>query len=339
MRPSVYCSIDWLRISIGPAPLTGPLTDIPSEAFMTGILFPKASTKEPSTTPDVLSEVSGKDEANTGTTAKIDTAARPAAAGLSFALATRDGEIPCIAVEVTGARFEDERETLDDDDAGASRTRRVWLRRAVSTEMFITADENDNLNLSDNGAEGFDGLRLTVVQSRFNHGAPDESARLVTVVVHNEGPDQTGSLDRYEQNRQALFEFRMTIRADDGSRLIGCPLRSGSDVDDADEQSANLLWRDSVEYAVGHTCASTWSPQDCGKACNKVPQRGRIGDQVDPPSFVVETHFHQATTERPAGLICVEKIGLARRRLPLTAHPSRNGSELSADYGTPLRAD
>ena len=253
---------------IGPAPLTGPLTDIPSEAFMTGILFPKASTKEPSTTPDVLSEVSGKDEANTGTTAKIDTAARPAAAGLSFALATRDGEIPCIAVEVTGARYENELATLndddddDDDDAGASRTRRVWLRRAVSTKMFITADENDNLNLSDNGAEGFDGLLLTVVQSQFNHGTPDESARLVTVVVHNEGSDQTGSLDRYEQNRQALFEFRMTIRADDGSRLIGRPLRSGSDVDDADEQSANLLWRDSVEYAVGHTCASTWSPQD-----------------------------------------------------------------------------
>ena len=77
---------------IGPAPLTGPLTDIPSEAFMTGILFPKASTKEPSTTPDVSSEVSGKDEANTGNTAKIDTDARPAAAGLSFALATRDGK-------------------------------------------------------------------------------------------------------------------------------------------------------------------------------------------------------------------------------------------------------
>ena len=77
---------------VGPAPLTGPLTDIPSKAFMTGILFPKASTKEPSTTPDVLSDVRGKDEANTGTTAKIDTVARPAAAGLSYALATRDGK-------------------------------------------------------------------------------------------------------------------------------------------------------------------------------------------------------------------------------------------------------
>ena len=84
---------------------------------------------------------------------------------------------------------------------------------------------------------------------------------------------------------------------------------------------------------------------DCGKACNGVPQRGGIGDQVDPPSFVVETPFHratpfhQATTERPEGLICGEKIGLARRRLPPTAVPSRSGSEMSAEYGTPLYAD
>ena len=82
---------------------------------MTGILFPNAFTKEPFTTPDVFSEVSGKDETNTGTTAKIATATRPAAAGLSFALATKDGEISCIEVEVTGACYEDELEMLNDD--------------------------------------------------------------------------------------------------------------------------------------------------------------------------------------------------------------------------------
>ena len=61
--------------------------------------------------------------------------------------------------------------------------------------------------------------------------------------------------------------------------------------------------------------------------------------KLDPPSFVVETPFHQATTERPAGLICVEKIGLARRRLPPTALRSRSGSELSVECGSPLHAN
>ncbi|WP_198135665.1 helicase-related protein [Sagittula stellata] len=248
---------------IGPAPLAGPLPDIPSEAFMTGILFPKASRREPSTTPDVGAEVGGKeDKAEIGTAARIETAARPAAAGLSFALATRDGEIPSVSVEVTGARYEDEQEPLADDDHGASRTRRVWWRRAVSTDLPISVDENDELSLSDNGSEGFDGLHLTIVQSRFEHGTPGESARLITVVVYNEGSGLTESLDRYEQNRQALFEFRMTIRADEGSRFIGRPLRSGPDTDDADERSADLLWRDTVEYAVGHTCAAAWHPRD-----------------------------------------------------------------------------
>ena len=69
-------------------------------------------------------------------------------------------------------------------------------------------------------------------------------------------------------------------------------------------------------------------------------------DQVDPPSIAVETPFHratpfhQATTERPAGLICGEKIaGWPGGGSPLTAVPSRSGSEMSAECGTPLYTD
>ena len=59
-------------------------------------------------------------------------------------------------------------------------------------------------------------------------------------------------------------------------------------------------------------------------------KEGESAIKLDLPSFVAETPFHRATTERPVGLICVEKIGLARRRLPPTALPSRSGSELIA---------
>ena len=66
---------------------------------------------------------------------------------------------------------------------------------------------------------------------------------------------------------------------------------------------------------------------------------GESAIKLDLPSFVLETPFHRAATERPAGLICVEKIGLARRRLPPTALPSHSGSESSAECATPLHAD
>ena len=72
------------------------------------------------------------------------------------------------------------------------------------------------------------------------------------------------------------------------------------------------------------------STQNVEKHATESLKEGESAIKLDPPSFVVETPFHQATTERPAGLICVEKIGLARRRLPTTAVPSRSGSELSA---------
>ena len=248
---------------IGPAPLTDPLPDIPSEAFMTGILFPKACRREPQSTPDVVAEVGEReDKVDTGTTARIDAAARPAAAGLSFALATRDGYIPGIVVEVTGARYADEKEGTQDSEDGAPRKSQAWRRQAISTTLDLSADENHDYLLSENGSDGFDGLRLKVVQSRFEHGVPGEAARLITVVVYNEGSEPGMSLDRHEQARQALFEFCMAIRADDGSRLIGRPLRNRSESDDADERSSDLLWRDTLEYAVGHTCAATWNPRN-----------------------------------------------------------------------------
>lgn len=287
---------------IGPAPLTGPLPDIPSEAFMTGILFPKASRTEPSTIPDVVAEVGGQeDKAETGTAARIETAARPAAAGLSFALATSDGEIPCVVVEVTGARYEDEQEPIEDDDNGANRMRRVWWRRAVSTDLPISVDENDEFRLSDNGSEDFDGLHLTIVQSRFDHGSPGESARLVTVVVHNEGKNPGKSLDRFEQNRQALFEFRMTIRAEEGSRLIGRPLRSRLEVDDADERSADLLWRNTVEYAVGHTCAATWNP--CHGAAEEISTAWLPATRVADTSAAGHPCFENVRDRLVAGVL------------------------------------
>ena len=92
----------------------------------------------------------------------------------------------------------------------------------------------------------------------------------------------------------------------------------------------------------------TWNTNSClpcGKACNVVPQRGAIGDQVGPAliccrnSFLSSTPFRQATTERPAGLICVEEVGLARRRLPQLPFRPAVGSKLSAECGTALHAD
>ena len=249
---------------IGPAPLDGPLRDIPSEAFMAGILFPKESRQreeDSSVTPDVDAEVPPQNEA--GATAdepaRIGTASRPSAAGLSFALATRDG-IPAISVRIEGARYEREEELPEGTtaEAGAEgRGRAVWQRRAVAANVDLTVDEDQEYDLADAAPGDFEGLRLAVVQSP--NGSGEEDVRLLTLVVFNMGTGAERSLDRFAQNEQALFEFRMSVRAADASRLVPRPLRGRADGDE-DERAAALLWRDAEEYAVGHTCAATWNP-------------------------------------------------------------------------------
>ena len=112
-----------------------------------------------------------------------------------------------------------------------------------------------------------------------------------------------------------------------------CPKRS-PDSSIAPSQDRSSYRRE--EEANRHDAARVMCVE---KHATESHKEGKSAIKLDPPSFVVETPFHRVTTERPAGLICVEKIGLARRRLPPTALPSRSGSNLRAECGIPLHAD
>lgn len=248
---------------VGPAPVDGPLPDIPSEAFMTGILFPRSSRRpEEDQSGRSFSGVvidAGEETTETERPARIETAARPAAAGLSFALATWNTEEPAVVVRIEGARYENLGKPDEEAEDGAPRRSGPWARRPVRIEEHLVSVREDvELDLfEETGISDVSGLRLTVVQSP-DHVDVEEMTRVVTLVVHNEGTGSGKSLDRFAQNEQALFEFRMTVRPFDGSRLVGRPLRGRLEDGDEDERAAALLWRDAVEYAVGHTCAATW---------------------------------------------------------------------------------
>ena len=261
---------------IGPAPNDGPLADTPSEAFMTGILFPDSAgpikTEEESPV-DVDLIADGEEEGIVERPPHIETAARPAAAGLSFSLATErlEGEaLPSeVHVTITGARYirgqggmmtdRDDNPLLD--DKGLPRHKTVWIRH----EIFASLPELDVSQSRDVSLEkltknkDFRGLTLTIVSSPYPEGDDAETAtRLVTLVVYNQG-DPTKKNDRLNMNEQCLFEFRMTIQPGECSELRGRPLRGqNSEGSDFDETASELLWRDTVEYAVGHTCAAHW---------------------------------------------------------------------------------
>ena len=272
---------------IGPAPQDGPLPDVPSEAFMTGILFPSKAAVEPEEeAADVDIVAPGEDEA-TGAAERpprIDKATRPAAAGLSFALATEciDGESfdAEVSVAITGARYLQENgEIIADrdgnprlDEHGVPKRKSVWRRQEVAATLAPldvsrskpASREEKPISLAERtGDDLLRGLFLTVVTSSYPEGDDAERrARLVTLVVHNEG-DSSKKQDRFGMNEQCLFEFRMAVKAEEGSKLIGRPLR-GRDEGDDDEAAAALLWRDAVEYAVGHTCAAHWDVEPDG---------------------------------------------------------------------------
>lgn len=255
---------------IGPAPGEGPWTDIPSEAFMTGILFPRecgiAPEDELIVDVDITASGSEDGENNTNRVPRFETAMRPAVAGLSFALAT-DIDLPAeVTVRITGARYVDEPgEPVATKDGEARPGRRVWSRSAITgTLPMLEISGRKSLDLATELKDlAYEGLILSVVSSTYPQGAAaGETAQLVTLVVHNEGKSDEATNDRFAINRQCLFEFQMTVRAGEGSRLVGRPLRGRGKEGNEDERSAALLWRNAEEYAVGHTCAAHWDTMD-----------------------------------------------------------------------------
>jgi len=234
---------------IGPRPSSDPLDDFPADTFVTGILFPpleKQDEEEPEDTgPTSSDEPAGREEAG-----RRGNARRPSVAGLSFALETEADLPPEVDITLSGARYEPEPHP---EREGHTR----WRRRAIGGEMSsVEVDPGGRICIP---IEGFDDCRLVVVPGPPQTGPRGSSHRLVTIVVQNDCNHQKSDRDMQSRgllNLGAVFEFAMTIRAAEGSKLI--PRPHPATRDDPEAKAAALLWRTTRDMAVGHTCSATW---------------------------------------------------------------------------------
>lgn len=236
---------------IGPHPSGAPLDDLPADTFLTGILFPpleRQDEQEPEESGPVdRDSPAGREEAGRRATAR-----RPSVAGLSFALETERDLPPEIDIVLSGARYAPE---PNPEREGMT----CWRRRAIGGTVEcveITPGGRRAIPI-----EGFEACELVIVPGPALPGHRGSTRRLVTVVVQNISEPQKGYADlqaRGALNLGAIFEFAMTIRAGEGSLLISRPHPAPGA--DPEARAAALLWRDTHDMAVGHTCSAAWEP-------------------------------------------------------------------------------
>lgn len=225
---------------LGPDQPDEVLNERPSDRYLVGILYPPGEDVARVEDDSPREEPARPALEGSGEVADVPIyrSLRPSTFGMSFRVR---GTPAAVKIRLSGGRYTREETPAHSPEA--------WRRNPVAYEAtvplatgFSTAAIPGPLDLS---------LALRVVESGQDFA--------VTAVVSNvaSGP---GGMTWSEE--RALFQARLEIVAGEGASIVPRPF-AGSAMEEED-RSARLLYRDVLEYAVGHTSSATWWVDELG---------------------------------------------------------------------------
>lgn len=229
---------------VGPRSADEVLTDRPSDVYLTGILWPQRTgmTGEEDDRLAVGGS-SGADDGQETDTAAVPVASiqKPSVAGISFCFVSEGTGQVRLVCQFARYRFAEESGKRD----------KAWHRAGIEVETLL--DLPDGSRLVDLGTidPAAAGAQLHI---RCIDGG---DRRLATISLIN-GHDPGEGRDALEL--ATMFQTGLRISPGPGTRLVPKPTRRGTidPNEHSDEQSAALLFRDTHEFAAGHTCSAFW---------------------------------------------------------------------------------
>lgn len=256
---------------IGPRSVDEILTDSPSEVYMSGILYAQKSTysgDEPEDSPQ-----SGEED-DEAAPLSPQNGFRPSSMGLSFAIKPLDGGSALIRATVDLAQYD-----VEAADSGEIRPKLQWLRRPRTKTWDIELPGDPTSGIKP--VPGIDGLGFWLRWRRYG------DLLLVTIMLVN----QNKRLEAPRPGMRDMGNFHqvyLTIEAYTGFGTIIPKPAIGAENPDMERQSAELLYRDAAEYAVGHTSSAIWETDAEGNVVLRtdwlpsveVPSASPNGDEV-----------------------------------------------------------
>lgn len=244
--------VDRLRQDlIGPSGADEVIDDWPSDRYLTGILFPRhtvfdaAENDEAETAEDSFSVGSGNGAVS------LSSGFRPASAGLSFAVAPGEDGVAAISILVEAARYEPvgSKESSTPQNSSLLHWRRVPVK--ASHEELLEMGGMLSVPLTEQGLPNVNlHLRISSWGEKF----------LVTATITNDSlPKGNG---RKQAEEATYFQTRINVTPMLGARLCEKPSPKIDDLQDSDDRSAALIYREAAEYAVGHTCSVNWEEEN-----------------------------------------------------------------------------
>jgi len=248
---------------IGPFSEDEVLDSRPSDVYLTGILWPvRTQMTEAENERISISGDTGREPDVAGASAEeeevpVTNINRPSTAGISFAVSSRKDH-PVLDISISFAQYLPEDPDIPEEEKRKreeqGELQPVWRRKPVTIQKDGVVVEDIPGGYIDLDQPGIpEGVRLHI------RTAPWEDKRLVTLTLMNQSVTDRSDL-RISTERQSLFQVCMEIRPGDGTALVARPpgkIRKDEMADDED-RSTDLLYRNSYEFAVGHTCSAEW---------------------------------------------------------------------------------
>ena len=240
------------RDLVGPDAAEEVLASRPSDVYLTGILWPRDSRMTGEEDERLgLQGTESAESSGAGEEEEVSLAgqARPCAAGVSFAAA---GANLGVDVRVSFACYEPVDVDPEEDGYGgtARRPPTDWHRRGFELSVPEVRLSGSPTTIDLDGYGGPSGTRLHV------RSTPTREGVLATVTLLN-STDVPRDGGRRAAEAATLFQVDIEIRpAGATTELVARPSRRA--VVDDDDRSSDLLYRNALEFATGHTCSARW---------------------------------------------------------------------------------
>ncbi len=235
------------EVLLGPREQDETIRSAPADTYLTGILWPVGEALG-SMEDDQKEGVPAKEDGETDASVPGYRTVRPCSIGLTFAAAA-DAAI-VISLAATARYVPEEREPPD-----GRRSERYWRRVPLGYSYEMPAGGAREWSPAE--FRGADGLPIRDPEVRLHiRRRIDGDRQVVTATLVNEAES-----DDRRRDECCLFQTGLEVRAVDrggAGALRPRPAAALSAWDDEDARSAALLYRDVIEYAVGHGVAAEW---------------------------------------------------------------------------------
>ena len=216
------------RDLVGPHTPDEELTDRPTVQYLTGMLYPAGRDTEDSEEDEQLG-VGGDDTGDEGeTNVSFAQTMYPSTIGLSFAV---ERGVAQLTAQVTYGMYQ------RTGDSGSP-----WKRRQITSSVTISLSGSGKSDLES-------GAQLAWIVR------PGPNTFIVTVSLVNRNASNP---EQPVDDALCLFQPQLRLVGSEGQRPFLHRVPAGAVPGDPDLESYRLLYRDSYEFAIGHSCAVTW---------------------------------------------------------------------------------